>query len=158
LSIEEALKKARDSSLDLVEIAPKADPPVVRLIDFKKFKYEEARKERVAKKKTKEIDTKEIWLGPLISDHDLAVRVEQARDFLKSGDRVKFTVKFAGREITHPELGRQVLDKALNQLANIAEKDGEPRLVGKALFLSLQPIKKGTRHEAKDKESSKEKV
>jgi translation initiation factor IF-3 len=126
----------------------------VRLVDFKKFKYEEAKKERIAKRKTKETDTKEIWLGPLISGHDLMVRVEQARNFLKVGDRVKFTVKFAGREITHPELGRQVLNKALNQLADIAEKEGEPRFVGRALSLSLQPIKKGPKHETKDKQNS----
>ena len=90
----EARKKSRDEDLDLVEIAPKANPPVVRIVDFKKFKYEEAKKERVAKKKTREVDTKEIWLGPLMSEHDLKIRVDQARSFLTIGDRVKLTVKF----------------------------------------------------------------
>ena len=158
METEEARKKARELNLDLVEIAEKADPPVVRIINFKKFKYQEAKKERVAKRKTKEIETKEIWLGPLISDHDLLVRAEQARNFLAAGDRVKLTVKFAGREITHPEFGHQVLEKFSAKLSDVAEKDSEARLIGKNLILSLKPAK-GSRKENEtknEKSNSKE--
>jgi len=142
MDLDEALRKAREASLDLVEIAEKADPPVVRVINFKKFKYQEAKKERVARRKTKEIETKEIWLGPLIGDHDLSVRTDQARNFLTAGDRVKLTVKFAGREIIHPEFGHRVLEKILAKLSGFGEKDGEPKLIGKSLILSLKPVKK----------------
>ena len=142
MNIEEARKRAREASLDLVEIAEKANPPVARIINFKKFKYQEAKKERAARKKTKEIDTKEIRLGPATSDHDISVRAEQARHFLAAGDRVKLAVRFAGREITHPEFGHQVLEKTLNHLSEVGEKDGEAKMVGKSLILSLKPIKK----------------
>lgn len=145
MSIEEALKRARESQLDLVEIAAKAEPPVVRIVDFKKFKYEESKKERISKRKTKETDTKEIWLGPLISEHDLAIRIEQAKNFLNAGDRVKLTVKFAGREIAHPEFGFKVLEKAVSELESAGVKDGEPKLVGRTLSLSIQPIGTGKR-------------
>jgi len=145
MGIEDARRKAAEASLDLVEIAEKADPPVVRIVNFKKFKYQEAKKERAARKKTKETDTKEIWLGPLISSHDLSVRTEQAKNFLVLGDRVKLTVKFAGREVTHPEFGYQVLKKVQTTLADVGEKDSEPRMIGKSLILSLKPIKKSNK-------------
>ena len=125
----------------MVEIAPKAKPPVVKIIDFKKFKYEESKREKVAKKKTKGVGTKEIWLGPLISDHDLKVRSEQARTFLEGGNRVKLTVKFGGREIVHPEFGYQVLEKVAENLIDCGERDSEPRRVGRNLSQSLKSIK-----------------
>jgi translation initiation factor IF-3 len=128
--------------LDLVEIAPKAEPPVVRIIDFKKFKYEESKKERTSKKKTREAETKEIWLGPLISKHDLEVRIEQTKAFLDKGDRVKLTVKFGGREIVHPEFGYKVLEKVATALEDSGEKDSEPKLVGRNLSFNLKPKKK----------------
>lgn len=142
MSLSQALNSAREKSLDLVEIAGKADPPVVRIVNFKKFKYEESKREHSARKKTREIQTKEIWLGPLISDHDLETRIEHAKHFLKNGDRVKLTVKFSGREIIHPEFGHQVLKKAVELLAHLGEKDSEPRMMGRALSLSLKPISK----------------
>ena len=142
VSIQEAREKARNESLDLVEIAPKANPPVVRVVDFKKFKYEEAKRERTAKRKTKEATTKEIWLGPLMSEHDLQVRTDQTRHFLSGGDRVKLTVKFGGREIIHPEFGYKILKSLEEKLSDISERDGEARLVGRNLSLSLK-YKKG---------------
>ena len=142
VDIEEARKRSRQEGLDLVEIAPKANPPVVRIIDFKKFKYEESKKERTNKKKTKEVGTKEVWLGPLISEHDMKVRTQQARTFLESGNRVKLTVKFGGREIAHPEFGYKVLDKVSNMLADCSEHDSQPKFVGRNLNLSLKPRKK----------------
>jgi translation initiation factor IF-3 len=142
VDIDEARRLSREAGLDLVEIAPKANPPVVRIIDFKKFKYEESKRERTSKKKPKEPDTKEIWLGPLISEHDLKVRTEQAKVFVTNGDRVKLTVKFGGREIVHPEFGYEVLEKVVLALSDCAEKDSKPRLVGRNLSLSLKPKKK----------------
>lgn len=142
LKIEEAIEMARKDSFDLVEIAGNAKPPVVRIVDFKKFKYEEAKKERLSKRKTRETDTKEIWLGPLIGTHDLENRLNRAKEFLESGDRVKLTVKFSGREMNHPEFGREVLKKSLETLAEIAEPASEPRFFGRNLTQSFNPIKK----------------
>ena len=142
VSLEEAQNQARKQELDLVEISPKADPPVVRIVDFKKFKYEEAKRERVARRNTHETETKEIWLGPLISPHDLENRLRRAKEFLGEGDRVKLTVKFSGREMQHPEFGHEVLNKAKEKLAGLAETDGEARFLGRNLSLAFRPTKK----------------
>lgn len=142
VTIEEARNQARNAGLDLVEIASSASPPVVKIVDFKKFKYEEAKKERLARKKTHETDTKEVWLGPLISPHDLETRLRRAKEFLTEGDRVKLTVRFSGREMAHPEFGHEVLKKSEQFLAEIGSKDGEPRFFGRNLSLSFNPIRK----------------
>lgn len=154
VELSKALNLARDKELDLVEVASKADPPVVRIVDFKKFKYEEAKKERTARKKTRQVDTKEIWLGPLMSDHDLEVRMAHARIFLSHGDRVKLTVKFGGREIAHPEFGFKLLEKAEALLNEQAEKDSEPKMMGRNLSVSLKPTKGNKHHEEKNKQNS----
>jgi translation initiation factor IF-3 len=143
LKIEEALKVSREQGLDLVEIAGTAKPPVVKLVDFKKFKYEEAKRERIARRHTHEIDTKEIWLGPLISPHDLENRLKRAKEFFADGDRVKLTVKFSGREMAHKEFGYQVLDKAKIFLQEAGSPDGEPKFFGRNLSLGFSPIRKG---------------
>lgn len=140
--------------MDLVEISPKANPPVAKIVDFKKFKYEEARKERTAKKKIKQTGTKEIWLGPLMSGHDLEFRLAQAKEFLTSGNRVKLTVKFGGREITHPEFGHKILETSVEKLADISEKDSEPKLIGRRLTMSLKPAK-GNKNETKNQKDSR---
>jgi len=142
VKIEEALKKAKDLGLDLVEISPNAEPPVVRIVDFKKFKYEESKRERLAKKKTHETETKEIWLGPLISPHDLDIRLRRAKEFFSEGDRVKLTVKFSGREMLHPEFGHDVLSKAKELLKEVAEPDGEAKFLGRNLSLAFKPLRK----------------
>lgn len=128
--------------MDLVEVAPTAKPPVTRIVDFKKFKYEEAKKERQARRNTHEIDTKEIWLGPLISSHDLENRLRRAIEFFQDGDRVKLTVKFSGREMAHKEFGYEVLEKSKTYLAEAGSPDGEPRFFGRSLSLSFSPLKK----------------
>lgn len=153
LDIAEARKRTRELDLDLVEIAPKAKPPVVKIVDFKKFKYEESKKEREAKKKTREVATKEIWLGPFISENDLKTRTQQARAFLVAGDRVKLTVKFRGRQMRHPKFGYGILEVAVKNLADVGEKDSEPKLVGRRLTLSIRP-QKGSKHETKNEENS----
>jgi translation initiation factor IF-3 len=142
LKIEEALRTSREQGLDLVEIAPTAKPPVVKIVDFKKFKYEEAKKERVARRNTHEIDTKEIWLGPLISQHDLENRLRRAVEFFANGDRVKLTVKFSGREMAHKEFGYQVLEKAKAFLVESGIPSGEAKFFGRNLSQAFSPIKK----------------
>ena len=142
LRIEEALKLAREKELDLVEVAEGAKPPVVKIVDFKKFKYEEAKKERVARKNTHQIDTKEIWLGPLISPHDLENRLRRAKEFFENGDRVKLTVKFSGREMAHKEFGYEVLEKAKAHLSEVGIVDGEPKMFGRNLSLAFNPVRK----------------
>lgn len=142
MKTEEALAAAREQELDLVEVAPTAKPPVVKIVDFKKFKYEEAKKERQARRNTHEIDTKEIWLGPLMSPHDLEVRLKRAKEFFEDGDRVKLTVKFSGREMAHKEFGYEVLDKAKEYLAEVGTPYGEPKFFGRNLSLAFNPLKK----------------
>lgn len=133
---------AREQDLDLVEVAPTAKPPVAKIVDFKKFKYEEAKKERIARKHTHEIETKEIWLGPLISEHDLENRLRRAKEFFQNGDRVKLTVKFSGREMAHKEFGFEVLNKAKTYLNDYGVPAGEAKFFGRNLSLSFSPIKK----------------
>lgn len=111
-------------------------------MDFKKFKYEEAKRERIARRNTHESETKEIWLGPLISPHDLENRLRRAQEFLEDGNRVKLTVKFSGREMQHPEFGHEVLKKAKVKLEDIAAADGEARFLGRNLSLAFKPTKK----------------
>lgn len=116
---EEALRKAHDAGVDVVEIAPNSKPPVAKLIDFKKFKYLEAKKEREEKKKQKHVGIKEVRLRPFIGEHDLAVRVAQAKIFLDEGNQLKISIPFRGREITHKEFGFDILNKFLSRLAEI---------------------------------------
>lgn len=142
VSLEDALAQAKKVELDLVEIVPAANPPVARIVDFKKFKYEESKKERLARSKTHETSTKEIWLGPLIGAHDLENRLNRAKEFFENGDRVKLTVKFSGREMAHPEFGRAVLKKASESLTELGTPDGEARFLGRNLSLSFNPIRK----------------
>ncbi len=143
LSKFEALDKARSQELDLVEVAPMAKPPVAKIIDFKKFLYQEEKKKREEKKKAKSSETKEIRLGPFMSDNDLGVMIRRARDFLEAGDKVRLVVTFSGRQITHPEFGHRILDKVLADLSNTSKLDRERRLEGKKLIALVSPDKKG---------------
>ncbi len=150
LSKDEAIKVAQESGLDLVEIAPSAKPPVAKVIDFKKFKYEESKKERLSKKKTRETDTKEVWLGPLISDNDMRTRLNRAREFLTQGDRVKLSVRFSGREMAHPEFGHQVLKKSQEILSDIAAIERPSRFEGRNLTVIYSPNKAAKTEETKE--------
>ncbi|OGY28576.1 MAG: translation initiation factor IF-3 [Candidatus Woykebacteria bacterium RIFCSPHIGHO2_12_FULL_43_10] len=141
LDRQKALDTAKENGLDLVEIAPSAKPPVAKIIDFQKFKYEESKKERLSKKKTRETDTKEIWLGPLIGNHDLKTRLERAKEFLTSGDRVKLSVRFSGREMAHPEFGHDVLKRSTEYLKEIATQERAPKFEGRNLTAIYAPIK-----------------
>ncbi len=113
ISREEALAKAAEQELDLVEVAENAQPPVARIVDFEKFKYQEDKKEQAARKRVREVELKEVWLSPRIAAHDLETRLKKANEFLEEGDKVKLTVKFRGREMAHPEQGYKVVENAL---------------------------------------------
>lgn len=142
LTREEALQKARELELDLVEIVPKAQPPVAKIIDFKKFRYLEEKKNQQIKKKTREVTVKEIRLRPFIGQHDFEVRVQQAEEFLKNGDRLKVVVKFQGREFSRKEFGFSVIKKFTETLAQIAEPQGQVHFEGRVLVSQFAPVKK----------------
>ncbi|QQG40664.1 MAG: translation initiation factor IF-3 [Candidatus Levyibacteriota bacterium] len=143
----EALQKARNAGLDLVEIAPSAKPPVAKIVDFKKFLYQEAKKKKEEKKKAKVPETKEIRLGPFMNNHDLDVMVRRARTFLENGDKVKLVVKFVGRQITHPEFGKDITKKSIDHLSDISKIEREMKFEGKNLITILSPEKKRNKHE-----------
>ena len=140
----EALKIAGEHELDLVEIAPMAKPPVGKIIDFKKFKYLEAKKERDGKAASGKVEIKEIRFSPFIAQGDMDSRITRIQDILGDGDRVKIVVKFTGRQITRVEFGHDLIKKIMSQLEGVATADGVAKLQGKQLFLILNPTKKRT--------------
>jgi translation initiation factor IF-3 len=136
---EEARALADERSLDLVEVAPQARPPVCRLMDYGKFKYEQARKMREARKKQHNITVKEVKLRPKIEEHDLEFKLRHARRFLEEGDKVKFTLMFRGREVTHPELGVRVLERVREELDDIAGVESRIAHEGRTMTMLLAP-------------------
>lgn len=142
LSKTEALQIAHDRGVDLVEIAPKATPPVAKVIDFKKFKYLEAKKDREGKAASGKVEIKEIRFSPFIATGDMNSRLERIKEILGDGDRVKIVVKFSGRQITRVEFGHDLIKKVLSGLEGLASADGVPKLQGKQLFLIVNPTKK----------------
>ncbi|MCL4382187.1 MAG: translation initiation factor IF-3 [Patescibacteria group bacterium] len=141
LTKDEALQKARDLELDLVEFAPNAQPPVAKIIDFKKFRYLENKRDQEIKKKTHEVEVKEIRLRPFIGNHDFEVRVKQAEGFIKEGNRLKVVVKFQGREFTKKEFGFNIIKKFTEALAKVAEPQGLVHFEGRALISHFAPVK-----------------
>lgn len=135
----EALNMAADASLDLVEIAPNADPPVCKILDFGKFKYEEQKKKNEARKKQKIIEVKEIKLRPSIDDHDYAVKMRSMNKFIEEGDKVKVTMRFRGRELAHQELGMNVLIRVRDDLDTIAKVEQMPRMEGRQMTMVVAP-------------------
>jgi len=142
MSLPEALSKAREAGVDLVEIAPMAKPPVAKIIDFKKFKYIEAKKEKDGKATSGKVELKEIRFTPFIAQGDLDSRLSKIKDIMEDGNRVKIVVKFTGRQITRVEFGHELIKKILLGLQGLAVADGVPKLQGKQLFLILNPAKK----------------
>lgn len=133
----QALAIARERDLDLVEVSPMAVPPVCKLMDYGRFKYEQAKKESEARKNQKTTELKEVRISPRTDDHDLAVKVRKVEEFLADGDKVKIGVRFRGREMAHPELGRQLLEKIINDLKNISAVERPPLMEGKMMFMIL---------------------
>ena len=148
----EALEMAREAGMDLVEIAPTAKPPVARIIDFKKFLYQEEKKKREEKKKSKNSETKEVRLGPFMDDHELETMVRRAREFLEGNDKVKLVVRFTGRQMAHPEFGHQVLGKAIDSLSDVSKVDKNAHFEGRQLISMLSPERKKKNDEEQDKD------
>lgn len=134
------MEKARVAEMDLIEIAPQADPPVARISNFQKFRYEESKKER-ASKKGSEGGLKELWLSPRIAEHDLGVRLKRTREFLDGGHKVKLTVKFKGREMAHQDIGFKVLQQVITMLGDTAAIEREPKFEGRKLSMIVGKIK-----------------
>jgi translation initiation factor IF-3 len=141
MPIEEALANAENDGLDLVEVAPNARPPVVRIMDYGKYKYEEARKAREAKKKQTHITIKEVKFRPSIEPHDFDFKIRHARRFLEEGNKVKVTMMFRGRQIAHPELGREVLVRVAETLEDLGKVEQVPAMEGRTMTMVVAPKK-----------------
>ena len=137
MSSKEAMKLAREAELDLVKIAPNAKPPVCKIIDYGKYRYELARKEKEAKKKQKTIDVKEVRLSPNIDKNDLNTKINQARKFLSKGDKVKVTLRFRGRELAHVNSSKVILEEFAEQLSDVAVVDKQPKFGGRSMIMFL---------------------
>lgn len=141
VSIKEALALAEEEGLDLIEISPQANPPVCKILDFGKYRYEQQKRKAEAKKNQKVIEIKELKLRPMIDTHDYEVKVKQAKKFLEQGNKVKFTMRFKGRELSANDMGKQVLTKLVEDLENISKVDSEMKLEGRQMTMILSPQK-----------------
>ena len=141
VSIDEARERAEEAGLDLVEVAPDARPPVVKMMDHGKFKYEQARAAREARKKQHNIQVKEVKFRPGIEEHDYEFKTRHARRFLEEGNKVRLTMMFRGRQITHSELGLEVLRRVKGDLADVGKVELEPRFEGRVMFMVMAPLK-----------------
>ena len=143
----QALGMAQERGLDLVEVAPMASPPVVRFLDFGQYKYELTKREKEAKRKQRSVEFKEVRLTPKIGTGDFDTKVHRAIEFLEDGDRIKVTVRFRGRELTHPEIGRNLLAKFGDAVKDHGTIDRTPALEGKSMFMTLASVHKPRVHE-----------
>jgi translation initiation factor IF-3 len=139
VELREALEEAAQQQLDLVEVAPQANPPVCRIMDYGKYKYEQAKREKEARRNARTVTVKEVKLRPKIDDHDFDVKLKHARRFLDNGDKVKVTIMFRGREIVHPELGREILDRITDGVSDIGEVESKPNMEGRNMVMMLGP-------------------
>jgi translation initiation factor IF-3 len=141
MAVEDALAAAENAGLDLVEVAPNARPPVVRIMDYGKYKYEEARKARLARKKQHQIHLKEVKFRPGIEPHDFEFKVRHARRFLEEGNKVKATMMFRGRQVALPELGREILRRVADVLQDVGKVEVEPAMEGRTMTMVIGPKK-----------------
>lgn len=137
----EGLQLAQKAGLDLVEVSPNAEPPVCKILDYGKFKYEQQKKKAEAKKKQKVIEVKEIQIRPGIDENDFQVKCRAARRFLEDGNKVKITMRFRGREIAHQELGMEILNRIKDDFQELAKLEYAPKLEGKQMIMILAPLK-----------------
>ena len=137
--VEEALQAATEAGLDLVEVAPMARPPVVKVMDYGKYRFEQAKAARAARKKQHVIHVKEVKYRPGISEHDFEFKTRHARTFLEEGNKVKLTMMFRGRQVTHPELGRNVLNRVYEAVKDLAKVEAHPKLEGRNMTMVLAP-------------------
>jgi translation initiation factor IF-3 len=141
-ALPEALQIARDSGLDLVEVADKADPPVCKIMDYGKFKYEQDQRRKESRKKASNVVIKEMKFRPKIDEHDYTTKMKHVERFLHEGSKVKLTIMFRGREMAHPELGRKILDRVADQVQDFAMIESSPRQDGRNMTMVLNPLKK----------------
>lgn len=141
VTLKEALDAAEEADLDLVEVSPNAKPPVCRVMDFGKFMYQRAKKEKEARKQQKTIEMKEIRLRPKTNEHHRGFKVKDARRWLKDGMKVKVTVRFRGREMDYPEIGRELLDGIAEELGDVGSIEQRPKMEGRRMMLILAPEK-----------------
>ena len=139
MTLRDALRAATEKNLDLVAVAPNAKPPVCRIMDIGKYKYEQSKREKESRRNQKIIIVKEVKVRPNIEDHDFEVKLKNARRFLESGDKVKATVMFRGREITHPELGQKLLKRLAENVDDLATVEREPKVEGRNMVMILTP-------------------
>lgn len=142
MSVDEALEHSERFGLDLVEVAPNAKPPVCRIMDYGKFKYQQNKKASEARKKGARVELKEIKLRPKTDEHDVMTKLRHARRFLESNNKVKISIMFRGREITHPEIAREMLERAAKELEDVSEVEQPPRMEGRNMTLLLSFSKK----------------
>lgn len=135
----EAMEIAARVNLDVVLVAPNSKPPVARIMDYGKYKFEQQKRDREARKKQKVINVKEVRLSPTIEEHDFNTKLRNAHRFLKSGDKVKASIRFRGRAITHKDIGQRVLDRFAEECAELATVESKPRMDGRSMFLVLAP-------------------
>ena len=140
LSTQEAISIAKEEGLDLIEISPNANPPVCKIIDIGKYKYDQQKKAHKAKKKQKVMNLKEIKLRPVTEIHDYNFKIKNAQKFLEKGDKVKFTVKFRGREMQHTHLGTKLMDRIINDTAKLGKIEVSPKLEGRQIIMIVQPL------------------
>lgn len=136
------MERAYEANLDLVEVSPNAEPPVVRVMDFNKFIYEQSKKEREARQSQKQVEVKEIRFRPKTNEHHREIKIEQARGWLDEGNKVKVRIRFRGREITYPELAQEQLTEVADELADIAVVEQQPNMEGRTMLMILAPKKK----------------
>ena len=139
--LEEGIRRAKAAGLDLVEVSPNAEPPVCKILDYGKYKYEAQKKASEAKKKQKVVSIKEIKLRPNIDPHDLEIKMRSMHKFLDAGDKVKVTLRFRGREMAHQDIGLEVLNKVKEQIADKAKIESQPRMEGRQAVMIVAPLK-----------------
>ncbi len=140
ITISEAVSRAKEEGLDLIEIAPNAKPPVCKIMDMGKYKYDQQKKANKAKKKQKKIELKEIKLRPVTEVHDYTFKIKNAQKFISKGDKVKFTIKFRGRELQHTNLGNELMEKIKTDMQSIGKVELQPKFEGKQMIMVIQPL------------------
>lgn len=145
VSLSEALDAAAEAGLDLAEIAPNAEPPVAKILDWGKYRYEQGKQLAKSRKNQKQVEIKEVRIGLKIGQHDLDVKLNRARKFLAQGDKVKISLRFRGREISRPQLGRDIIDRVMETMSDVAVQEQAPIMTGRDLNMII-----GTRKDAKD--------
>ena len=140
LNTSEAISKAKNEGLDLIEISPNAKPPVCKIMDMGKFKYDQQKKANKAKRNQKKVELKEIKLRPVTGIHDYTFKIKNAQKFLAKGDKVKFTIRFKGRELQHSSLGEELMEKIKNDMQSIGKVELEPKFDGKQMIMVIQPL------------------